>query len=299
MKNIPRESKVLSISHNDLDGCTAQIILGHVFKDISYLNASFYKIDSIMESIEYLKYDFVFLTDINPTDLKLLDLSDNIILLDHHESAIEANIPSKMHFVVPGHCASHLTKKFVKKYYGLGLEHLDDLVRLTNDYDMWHLKYPESKLINDLMFYYYKPRKFRELFFDGRTTFTDEEKEWLDMRAKEFERRYQSLTVFDCEHIKGCVVQSEEFINEICDRLMKEEGYDIVFCRNPFHGRVSIRHKIEGLNIGEILKNLGFGGGHSASAGLFCENINQFQERLEIIENIISNNKKLAMEVSL
>ena len=287
MKNIPRSSKVLSVSHNDLDGTVAQIILGHVFENINYLNVSFYKIDSIMESLDYSKYDYVFLTDINPTNLKLLDLSDNIILLDHHESAIEANNPTKMHFVVPVHCAAYLTKKFVKKYYGLGLEHLDDLVRLTDDYDLWHLKYPESKLINDLMFYKYRPKKFREIFFDGRTTFNDEEKEWLEMREKEFERRYKALTVFDCDKINGCVVQSDEFINEICDKLMKEEKYEIVFCRNPVHGRVSIRHKIEGLNVGEILKNLGFGGGHRDSAGLFCESINQFQERLEVLENIV------------
>ena len=189
-----------------------------------------------------------------------------------------------MHFVVPGHCAAHLTKKFVKKYYGLGLEHLDDLVRLTDDYDMWHLKYPESKLINDLMFYHYKPRKFRELFFDGRTTFNDEEKEWLEMRAKEFEARYNALTVFDCEKFNGCVVQSEEFINEICEKLMKEEGYDIVFCRNPFHGRVSIRHKLDGLNVGEELKVRGWGGGHKDSAGMFCSDLTDFQMKIKTLD---------------
>lgn len=287
MKNILRSSKILSVSHNDLDAVVSQIVLGHVFQNISYLNTSFYKIDSILESIEYEKYDFVFLTDINPTDTSLIDLSDNIILLDHHESAIELNNPSKMHFVISGKCAAHLTKKFVEKYYGIRLEHLDNLVRLTNDYDLWELKYPESKLLNDLMFYLYKPKKFREIFFDGRTTFNEDELRWLETRAIEFERRYQSLTAFDCEKINGCVVQSEEFINEICDKLMKEEGYNIVFCRNPVHGRVSIRHKIKGLNMGEILKNLSFGGGHAESAGLFCENINQFQERIIILENII------------
>lgn len=292
MKNIPRESKVLSVSHNDLDGTVAQIILGHVFKDISYLNTSFYKIDSILESLDYTRYDFVILTDINPTNLKLLDLSDNIILLDHHESSIEANNPSKMHFVIPGHCASSLTKKFVKKYYGLDLAHLDDLVRLTNDYDMWELKYPESKLINDLMFYLYRPKKFREKFFDGRTTFTEEENAWLEMRAKEFERRYQALTIFDCEKIKGCVVQSEEFINEICERLMKEEKYDIVFCRNPYHGRVSIRHRIPGLNVGEMLKNHEWGGGHKDSAGMFCEDMDDFHKKIITLEEEIAKQLK-------
>lgn len=290
MKNIPRNSKILSVSHNDLDGTVAQIVLGHVFENISYLNTSFYKIDEVLESIEYEKYDFVFLTDINPSNIDLLNISDNIILLDHHESAIEANNPTKMHFVIVGKCAAYLTKKFVKKYYGMPLEHLDELVKLTNDYDMWELKYPESKLLNDLMFYHYKPKKFREIFFDGRTTFNESEINWLEMREKEFERRYDALTVFDCEKIKGCVVQSEQFINEICEKLMKEEGYDIVFCRNPLHGRVSIRHRIQGLNMGEILKNKGWGGGHFFSSGLFVNDIEDFKNKIEILEEIVFKN---------
>jgi len=288
MKIIPKTSKILSISHNDWDGVFSQIILGNVFPNISYLNASFYKIDSIMESIEYNRYDFVFLTDINLTDIKLLDLSDNIILLDHHESAIEANNPSKMHYVIPGQCAAKLTLKFVEKYYKIKLNHLYDHCEMVNDYDLWILKNPDSKKLNDLMFYHYKPRKFREIFFDGRTTFTDEEKEWLEMRAKEFEARYNAITVFDCEKINGCVVQSEEFINEICDRLMKEEGYDIVFCRNPVHGRVSIRHKIEGLDMGNMLKEKGWGGGHRDSCGMFCSDISDFQIKIKILDDEIA-----------
>ena len=289
MKHISKNSKILSVSLNDFDAVVSQIILGHVFKDITYLNASFYNIDSIMESIEYDKYDFVFLTDISPTNISLLNLSENIILLDHHESAIEANNPSKMHFVISGHCAAYLTKKFVKKYYDLELKHLDDLVRLCDDYDMWNLKYPESKLINDLMFYRYRPKKFRELFFDGRITFTEDEQNWLDERAKEFTRLYHSLAVFEFEKINGCVVESKEFINEICDRLMSEneEKYEIVFCRNPVHGRVSIRHKIEGLNMGEILKNKGWGGGHFFSCGMFVNDVNDFKKKIEILEEII------------
>ena len=288
MKNIPKDSKVLSISHNDLDGVVSQIVLGHVFKNITYLNTSFYKIDSVLESIDYDKYDFVFLTDINPERKEKLDLSEKIILLDHHESALDANDPSKMHFVVVGKCAAYLTKKFVEKYYGVDLPHLDDIVRLTNDYDIWELKYPESKKLNDVMFYLYRPKKFREKFFDGRTTFTEAEEIWLKKRERDFERLYEELNIFEFEKINGCVVESKEFINEICEKLMNEESYTIVFCRNPYHGRVSIRHRIDGLNMGEILKNKGWGGGHSMSCGLFVNDINDFKNKTTILEEEIS-----------
>jgi len=288
LKNIPKDSKVLSISHNDLDGVVSQIVLGHVFKNITYLNTSFYKIDSVLESIDYDKYDFVFLTDINPERKEKLDLSEKIILLDHHESALDANDPSKMHFVVVGKCAAYLTKKFVEKYYGVDLPHLDDIVRLTNDYDIWELKYPESKKLNDVMFYLYRPKKFREKFFDGRTTFTEAEEIWLKKRERDFERLYEELNIFEFEKINGCVVESKEFINEICEKLMNEESYTIVFCRNPYHGRVSIRHRIDGLNMGEILKNKGWGGGHSMSCGLFVNDINDFKNKTTILEEEIS-----------
>lgn len=290
MKNIPRDSTVLSISHNDLDGAVSQIVLGHIFADITYLNTSFYKIDEVLESVDYDRYDFVFVTDINPERKENLDLSEKIILIDHHGSAIDAHDPHKMHFVMPGKCAALRTKIFVEKYYGVKLDHLDEIVRLTNDYDMWELKDPKSKQLNDVMFYLYRPKKFRDNFFDGRTTFTENEITWLDQREIEFKRLYESLTVFDFEKINGCIAQSREFINEICDKLMKEEGYNIIFCRNPSHGRVSIRHNWpeSELDMGTILKNKGWGGGHSASCGMFVDDIDDFKNKVAILEEEIS-----------
>lgn len=287
MKKIPKSSRVLNIVHCDLDGSVCALILSHVFENITIIDTSFYRIDSVLESLDYDKYDFVFLADISPSKKENLYMSDKIILLDHHESAESYNDPSKMHYVVPNKCAAHLTKKFVEKYYGLDLSHLDDLVRLTNDYDMWELKYPDSKKLNDVMFYLYRPKKFRDNFFDGRTYFTDEEEKWLKERDLEFKRLYDSLEIFEFEKINGCVVQSKEFINEICHKLMNEEGYDIVFVRNPYHGRVSIRHNIEGLNMGTILKEKGIGGGHEKSAGLFCDDIDDFQRKAKDLENVI------------
>lgn len=280
-------SKILSVSHNDWDGVFSQIILGNVFEDITYLNTSFYKIDSVLESIDYDKYDFVFVTDINPERKENLDLSEKIILIDHHGSAIDAHNPSKMHFVMPGKCAAKLTLQFVEKYYKLNLVHLHEHCEMVNDYDLWILNNPKSKQLNDVMFYLYRPKKFRDQFFDGRTTFTEKETVWLEEREKEFARLYESLELFDFTKINGCIVQSKEFINEICDKLMKEESYNIVFCRNPYHGRVSIRHNIEGLDIGTILKEKGIGGGHEKSAGLFCDDMDDFERKAKDLENVV------------
>jgi len=292
MKKIPLDAKIFSISHNDLDGTVAQIVLGHVYDNITFLNTSFYKIDSILESLEYDKYDYVILTDIHPDLQQNLYLSDKIILLDHHESAEEYTDPSKMHYVIPGICGAKLTLRFVEKMYDIKLDHLRDLVEMTNDYDMWILNDPKSKQMNDVMFYLYRPNKFRDKFFDGRTTFTEEEEAWLEERAIKFEKIYNNLTAFEFDKLNGCIAQSREFINEICDRLMNEEGYNIIFVRNPSTERVSVRHRIEGLNAGEILKTHGWGGGHAESAGFFTTDLNDFKMKVKVLEDEIA--EKLA-----
>jgi hypothetical protein len=69
---------------------------------------------------------------------------------------------------------------------------------------------------------------------------------------------------------------------------MKEEGYNIIFCRNPSHGRVSVRHNIEGLDMGGMLKKHGIGGGHFCSAGFWVTDINDFKVKINMLENEIS-----------
>lgn len=290
MKIIPRNANILSLSHNDLDGVAAQIVLGHIYENITFMNVSFYKIDEILHSLNYDKYDYVILTDICPDNRDNLYLSDKIVLIDHHESALDMNNPSKMHFVIEGVCGALLTKRFVEKMYGTKLSHLDDLIALVNDYDMWILDNPNSKHMNDIMFYKYRPNKFRDTFFDGRTEFTESEMTWIADREKKFERLYEELEVFELDKINGVVINAREFINEIAKRLMDEEGYNIVFIRNPSNERVSIRHNLDDLDMGGLLKELGFGGGHRRSAGCFSKDLNDFQTKLGILQDEIAKN---------
>jgi oligoribonuclease NrnB/cAMP/cGMP phosphodiesterase (DHH superfamily) len=287
MKIISRDSKVLNFTHLDWDGSMCSIILGHVYQNLNIIDTSFYKIDALMESLDYSNYDYVILTDIHPDNKELLNLSDNIIMIDHHESAIEYNNPSKMHYVIPGVCGAVLTKRFVEKMYGIKLSFLDEIVKYTNDYDMWELKYPRSKLLNDVMFYLYRPKKFREKFFDGRTNFTSEEEDWLKQRDIKFAELYDSLDVYEFDKIPGCITESREFINEICHKLMEEEGYKFVVVRNPSSGRVSIRHNIDELDIGTFLKEKGWGGGHCYAGGAWIGNNEEYKNKLLIIEKYV------------
>lgn len=292
MKIIPKESKILSISHNDWDGIFSQIILGNVYKNITYIDTSFYKVDYILENLDYDDYDYVFLTDIHPEKQENLYLSDKIVLLDHHDSAIKYHNPSKFHFVINNKCGSKITLKFVETMYGVSLKHLHEHCKYVNDYDLWKLKYPRSKMLNEFMFNYYSPEEFRRQFFNGRIKFTYKELQWLKSRRKVFNELYETLDVYDINSINGCVAYAREFINDLAHKLMDEDRYDIVFIRNPGNGRVSIRHQIDGLHCGNLLKERGWGGGHAVASGFFSYDVNDFKKKvLEIEKDIRKFNK--------
>jgi oligoribonuclease NrnB/cAMP/cGMP phosphodiesterase (DHH superfamily) len=295
MKKIPTDSKILSISHNDFDGAVCQILLGNVYKNITYLPVSFYRVDSIIKNLNFDEYDYVFLTDVHPEDEDLLNISEKMILIDHHNSAINAHCPEKNHYVIskPDKCASFLVKKFLETMYDVQLTHLNNIVYLVNDYDCWLLKNPKSKHMNDLMFVLYRPTEFVKNFMDGRTRFTEKELTWLKTRKHLFNKIYNELEVTELEKVSGCVIFTEDFVNELADRLLHQQGYKIVFIINMSSMRVSVRHQIDELDMGKILKEKGWGGGHAVSAGFFLDkNLGyekDFNNKIGILQEIISS----------
>jgi len=284
MKKIPLGARILNITHVDLDGCGCSIVLGNVYKNITYIFSSFYNIDEKLEIINYDNYDYVILTDIYPSERKYLKISDKIIMIDHHPS--DLHDPKRMRFVIPDKkvCATVLVKYFVEKMYDIKLSHLDKFATFINDYDVWNLKYPESKQLNDLMFYKYRPSNFRDEFMDGRVDFTNEEVDFLQKLDEKFQKVYDELEVHEFDNINACVVFENDFVNEIADKLIKEEGYNLVVVKHPKKGRCSLRTSSEDINIGQVLEDFGWGGGHPKSAGIFVKNDMEFHNKMETLE---------------
>jgi oligoribonuclease NrnB/cAMP/cGMP phosphodiesterase (DHH superfamily) len=287
MIKIPLDSKILSLSHNDCDGIGCQIVLGNVFKNITYATTAFYNVDQAIESILFKNYDYVFITDIHPTNEKYLDLSNNIILIDHHPSSYHN--PNKNRWVVSdkNKCATYLVKYFIEKMFNKSLSHLDKLVTFINDYDVWELKYKESKWLNDLYFNYYRDDSFRHEFIDGRTTFTKKEIEFLNHLENKFDKAYDEIELHDFENINGTLIFTDDFANEIADALMKKENYDIVFIKYLKNGRISIRTKRKDVDVGKILDHFQYGGGHQMAAGFFVKTNNELEEKIRIIIDYI------------
>jgi len=90
--------KVINFTHNDLDGVACGILTKLVFDepDIEYCNYNNinYKVSNLILTEEHKHYDKIIVTDISVSEevANLLDnISDKVILLDHHKTALWLN----------------------------------------------------------------------------------------------------------------------------------------------------------------------------------------------------------------
>lgn len=286
-KILTKDSKVLNITHNDMDGIGCNIAISNCNNNVEHRKASYPTIDNMIKAVNFDDYDCVIISDIAPEKQDdVLSLSEKIILLDHHPTALRHHNPSKNRFVYEGKSATHLVKEFCELVFGYDLSYLDDLVFLINDYDMWEHKDPRSKQLN-MLYYYYWDEKFRSRFLEGVTEFEKNEVEFFKKRDQAFNELYNSLEVYDMDSINGCLISCDEFVNDVCEKLQIEEGYQIIFARNPNSKNVSVRSQIKDCNIGEILKEHEIGGGHPNAGGMHAPDLQQFQKNLKIIEKTL------------
>jgi hypothetical protein len=287
MTRIPRNDRILSISHNDLDGAGCGILLGAIFPNITYVNCSYYDIDKELQATNPVDYDFIFVTDIFPNDQKSLEKFDNLILIDHHQTA--ENRPENKWYVNKKYSATYLTKHFLEKMYGVdSLKSYTKLVKLINDYDLWERKYKGSSALNNL-FSLYHSEKFRERFRSGDIEFNDREKEHIKDIQKRFDVLYDNLEIFEFEKINACFFISDISVNELSDKLLHTDGYDIVFFNTLKNYKISIRSKLDDFNVGMYLKEKNIGGGHFKAAGIDVATEHDMNSTLDTLEKDLYN----------
>jgi hypothetical protein len=265
---ISKNSKVLAMVHNDMDGHTCAIVLANVFNNIRVISATFTNIDTIIKNQNFEDYDVVFMCDVYPKDENIIKQIPNLIMLDHHATN-SFHDPKKFRIVAEEMSATMLTHLYIQNLMKVDLSHLNNLVYIVNDYDMWIHKNYKSKMLNEL-FFFYKADKFRERFMDGDTRLTEKEIAFIRKRKKEFIDAYEHLEVYDMSKINACffIVETGGFINDLCEALLKKEKYDVVFCQNTYNGNISVRTNKEEIDLGALFTEAGIGGGHAASSGL-------------------------------
>ncbi len=271
ISNFNQSSKILHISHKDMDGCGCTIITGNIFQNIEFIYEKFGAIDKLLPTIDASRYDYVLLTDLYPDDLTKLDLpgiKDKLIFIDHHGTSLPALDVANNRFVHTGFCASKLTKSYFENMLGVGLNHLNSLVDVIDDYDLWQLKDPRSISLN-VLFGMYMCDGFRNRFFKGNIEFTPAENSYISEKQEEFSSVINRLTVMELENIEGAFIVGEPnmMLNETCHYFLNCMNFRIVYLYNTISGSISVRHNIDGLDMGKVLTAMGIGGGHEKSAG--------------------------------
>lgn len=286
---LTRNSKILSITHaHCMDGSTCQICLENVFSRLNCISAKYNEVDSLLERLIHSNFDdhdFVFLTDISPLNKDLLVGQNKIILLDHHNTAKVHHNPHENKYVLDNYCGSYVTKIFLEKFFDKKIPSLDNLVYLVNDYDLWKKQNAKSTFLNELHYMYF-PDKFKKRFYDGNTRLTRTELDFIRKKKIEFKSEYDNLELYEMTKTKSCYFEADHFMNELCEKLMKEK-YDFVFCRSRNKNSVSVRNKLPYVDVGEVLKELGYGGGHHDAAGFFEPDFFKMKEKMNRIEERI------------
>jgi oligoribonuclease NrnB/cAMP/cGMP phosphodiesterase (DHH superfamily) len=177
----------LIVAHNDLDGGASAIcVINHIYRKYSNkatckLAFKTYKnINPFMERVldNPKRYEKVFIVDISVEAFLAEQFPDNIILLDHHDTASELNKFDSCIVDVSGkYAGATLCYKHLMLNEGWKDFKLKKLVCIAQDYDLWTHKYPHNIAKNlNFIYYYYWGEKFVERFNLGFDGFNDEEK---------------------------------------------------------------------------------------------------------------------------
>ena len=232
-------------THTDLDGVSCEILSKIAFgEDIDVVRCGYGNIDDKVE--EFInsaeEYDKLFITDISVNKEiadKLLSISDKVILLDHHKTALWLNeYPFALVQVedesVGKMCGAYLFYEYLKKNH----EEFNDtlalklFVKYVRMYDTWEWKEKYDNIIpkrlNDLM-YMDGPNEFIDKMIyrlgNNLAIFDD-----TDLMKLQIEQTYinsyaaqknETLIVNDSlfpEHIVG-IVFTDKYISELGNKL--------------------------------------------------------------------------------
>lgn len=296
---------ILNITHVDLDGLGCSLTIKKCLSDVSYIDvvkANYYDIDKVITNLDIKKYDMVIITDISPSNKfvvqhSILSTGIPFILLDHHASAQEIHDPEIGLFIRTKNSATkYVYDVFTEifNYEELLTFEYQELIKIIDDYDTWVLSDIRSKPLNDI-FFSIGWDSFEERYYNGFDRFNKIERQILVAKAEELEKEYERLldheTLLRIPQLKLIFVEGNKFTNDICHMFMdREPNCGIVVFRNNSSGSVSIRHKLN-FHIGNILKELGFGGGHGKAGGMLYNDTEQLMERLQILgDYLIENN---------
>ena len=280
-------------THTDLDGVSCEILGKIAFEeDINVVRCNYGDIDAKVE--EFIngteEYDKLFITDISVNKEiadKLLSISDKVILLDHHKTALWLNeYPYALVQVedesIGKMCGAYLFYEYLKKNHKEfddtpALKLFIDYVRMYDTWE-WKEKYDNiiPKRLNDLM-YIDGPNEFidKMVYRLGNNLFIFDDTDLMKLQIEQtyinsyIAQKNETLMVNDDlfpEYTVG-ITFADKYISELGNKLCElHPELDFVVLINMSTLAVSYRTVKDDLDLSDIAKGFG-GGGHPKASG--------------------------------
>lgn len=209
-------SKILSLSHIDMDGVSAQIMLYKAFRDVTILNCGYDKVHTYLEVMcdsltRSDRFDSVYVTDLHFSEENFIELhritnqhpNTQFIYIDHHDYTFDYSMystPNLKVIVSKMYSATKLTYGYLKKHHGLQeTKELRDFVDDVDAYDLWRMN--DENFQDGLV--------YNELFWD--------------MGIKRFYLRYkdeQSLRNSDYNKYNRWMEEKNKYFNKLNEKGM-------------------------------------------------------------------------------
>lgn len=280
-------------THTDLDGVSCEILGKIAFgEDIDVVRCNYGDIDAKVE--EFInsaeEYDKLFITDISVNKEiadKLLSISDKVILLDHHKTALWLNeYPYALVQVedesIGKMCGAYLFYEYLKKNHKEfddtpALKLFIDYVRMYDTWE-WKEKYDNiiPKRLNDLM-YMDGPNEFidKMVYRLGNNLFILDDTDLMKLQIEQtyinsyIAQKNETLMINDDlfpEYTVG-ITFADKYISELGNKLCElHPELDFVVLINMSTLTVSYRTVKDDLDLSDIAKRFG-GGGHPKASG--------------------------------
>lgn len=282
--------RILNVTHYDMDGCGASIVLKNFYEQVIVVPVTYNTEWKLLDEIAQYdgKFDAIICTDFYPSQtINDLRKMSTTLVLDHHESVVDKNNDTDI-IINTLYSGTKLAYKFISKFKDVS--YLEKLVDIIDDYDMFRLKLPASVYFNNL-FWEMGHKWFTRRFITGNTTMYPEEKRYFVDAKKEFDNMYETLEIVDLAH-NGVYFESDRFHYE-CIEALKKDGYKWFAIKNK--SNLSVR--CDDIDLTEIAKKIGKGGGHVHAIGIpmaKTDNPIELVKRIELFIDTEYNNLEIA-----
>lgn len=258
-----KNTRILNITHYDMDGICSHIILKNYYSEVILVPITYQSEKTLTEKVKEHEgeYDAIICSDFHPeqTYTFLKKLGKPMIVMDHHESV--ANWHNGLDIIVD--TSQSASRQLLQRYGKLcDLSHLNDLVAIVDDFDMYRKQDRRSPEFNKL-FWEMGMKWWLHRFQNGNTKLYPEEIEWIKESFKQVDKVYDKLAITELPG-HGVFFELDYYQFEITEKLRKD-GYKWFMILNKKN--LSIRSD-ESIDLLPIIKKINRGGGHHQAVGI-------------------------------